>query len=105
ERLRRRARLGDERSGYALERDEEVRRDRGAGVVDGALVVGELERTQAQGLCEPECASLRLVGLRRHARPGAVELLGAAAQRQRLQRMYREATRVRLERCERRAAR
>jgi hypothetical protein len=46
----------DEVGGDAVERDEEVRRDRSARVVERALVVGEDERAQAEGLREPEPA-------------------------------------------------
>ena len=46
----------------------------------------------------------RLVALRRDGRPRAVELLGAARARERLQRVHPEAQRVRIERLQRRRA-
>ena len=85
-----------------MQRDEVVRRDRRAGVVEGPRVVGELERLEAERAREPEAA---LAGVGRLGGDGgkrAVELLGPARTRERLQRMHREAAGVRLERRERR---
>ena len=53
ERLGRRSRRLEQRAGRVAERDEVVGGDRGAGVVGGAILVGERERAQAEGLGEP----------------------------------------------------
>ena len=53
ERRRRRARRVEELGGGAVERDEVVGRDGGAGVVERAAVVGEHERAQPERLREP----------------------------------------------------
>src|SRR6185437_15229511 len=65
--------------------DQVARSDRGAGVVERAVGVGELERLQPEhaGQLEPELE--RLVGLGRDRGPGAVELLGSTRASERLQ--------------------
>ena len=73
-------------------------------MVGGPVLVGERKRSQAEGLGEPGRDEARLLGLGRDGAPGAVELLGAAPQREGLQRMDAEAARVRSERGERRRA-
>ena len=83
------------------ESDEVVGRERGAGVVGGAVRVVELERSQAERLGEPEADGARLVGLGGDRAPGAVELLWAARLGERLQRMQPEPAHVRVERRER----
>ena len=93
ERLGRRARRLEQRPRGGAERDEVVRRHRRARVVRGALVVVELERAQAERLGEPPADVASLVGLGRHRSPDAVELLGAAQLRERLQWVQAEATR------------
>ncbi len=104
ERLRRRAGCREELGRDPVQRDEVVRGDRGARVVERPRVVGELERPQAEQLRELEAERAGLVGLGGDRRPGAVELLGPARARERLQRVEREAPLVRVERRERRRA-
>ena len=86
----------------AIQRDEEVRGDRRACVVERSVVVGEREAAQAERLARARSpgrrASSSLAG---HRSPGAVELLGAARADERLQRVHREAAHVRVERGER----
>ena len=104
ERLGRHVGRLEELARRALEGDEVVRGDRGAGVVERTPIVGERERPQPEGLREPPAGCGRLVGLAGHRGPGPVELVGAAVVRERLQRMDGEAPLVRRERGERRAA-
>ena len=87
-----------------MKRDEVVRRDRRARVVERPRVVCELERAQAQNLRELEAKCPRLVRLRGDRRPRAVELLGPARKGERLQRVQREAPLVRVERRQRHRA-
>ena len=89
----------------AVQRDQEVRRDRRAGVVERAPVVGEIEGAQPERLGEPARRDVAcVVGFAGHGGPRAVDLLGASGARERLQRMHAEAARVRLERRKRRRA-
>ena len=104
ERLRRRACGLEEERRRALERDDVVRREHGAGVVERARRVGELERPQAEQLGELRPLLDGLGGLAGDRGPGAVELLGPARARERLQRVDAEAALVRGERGERRRA-
>jgi hypothetical protein len=83
--------------------DEVVRRDRGAGVVEPPRAVGELERAEPQGSGELEAALARVVPLGGDGCERAVELLGPARSRERLQRVQSEPVRVRVE-CRQRSA-
>ena len=104
ERLGRRARCLEQRARGPTERDEVVGGDRGARVVRRAILVEQRERTEPEYLGEPARNGARLVALAGHRRPGAVELLRPAPQRERLQRMEAESLRVRGECRERRRA-
>jgi hypothetical protein len=70
-------------------------------VVQRAPLVVEGERAQPEDLREGGRDSSCVLGLARHGRPGAVELLGPAVVREGLQRVEREAPRMRGERRER----
>src|SRR4029079_3275894 len=100
ERLRRRAGRREQLGGDAVQRDQVVRRDRGARVVEGTLVVGELERAQVEKLGELEAEGTSFLGLGGDSRPGAVELLRPTRACERLERVEREAPLVRVERRE-----
>ena len=80
-----------------MQRDEVIRGDRGACVVERSRVVRQLEGPQAQCFGEPEAGAPRFLRLARDGGPGAVELLGAARARERLERMEPEPSLVRLE--------
>ena len=105
ERLGRRPGGLEEPRGDAIQRDEEVRSDRSAGVIERSVLVGEQERAQVEGLREPGCPRAGLVVLTGQRRPGSVELFGAARADERLERMNRETADVGVERGEWRAAR
>ena len=64
----RRARRLHQRRGRCVQRHEEARRHGGRRVVGGPILVGELERSQAERIGEPECHRPRLVGLGRSRR-------------------------------------
>ena len=70
-----------------MQRDEVVRGDRRAGVVELPRLLGELERRQAEEVGQLEAALARFVRLAGDRCEGAVELLGSARARERLQRM------------------
>ena len=84
--------------------DEVVRREDRARVVERPRRVGQLERTQAERLRQPEPGLARRRGLGGHGRPRAVELLGCARRREGLKRVDAEAARVRRERRQGRGA-
>ena len=104
ERLGRRACGLEQAARRAVQRHEVVRRDGRARVVERASVVVEVERAQAERQRKLAAVRARLVALAADGRPGAVELLGPARARERLQRVHPEPARVRLERGERRRA-
>ena len=85
-----------------MERDEVVRRDRRAGVVERPDGVVERKRLEAQRLGEPEPDVASIGALSSHSAPGAVELLGASRARERLERMKREAADMWIQRGQRR---
>ncbi len=87
-----------------MQRDEVVRGDRSAGVVERPRVVGEPERLQAQEAGKLEAALARLLGFGRDRGEGSVELLRPSRACERLQGVEPEAALVRVERRERRAA-
>src|SRR5262245_46306160 len=82
ERLRRRCRGLEEGAGDPTQRDEVVRRGRRACVVQRAMLVCELEWAQAEQLGELDTEGAGLVRLAGDCGPGAVELLGAAIERE-----------------------
>ena len=85
-----------------MERDQVVRGDCGARVVERPRLVRELERSQAEHLGDLETERAPLVGLRGDRGPGAVELFRPSRARERLQRVQRKPPRVRIQRGERR---
>src|SRR5207302_6321345 len=87
-----------------VQRDEVAAREHRARVVEGAAVVAELEGPQTERAGEPEAALLRLVVLRGDGAEGSVELLRPAPLDERLERVDRETTLVRIEGGKRRRA-
>src|SRR5207248_6652848 len=83
-------------SGDLVKRDEVVRRDRSARVVERPDFVRQLEWSESERLREPEPGAPRFFGLARDGCPGAVELLWSPRARERLQWMDAEAPPVRL---------
>jgi hypothetical protein len=101
ERGRRRSRLLEELRRGPVDGHQEPLGHRGGRVVEGTVVVVELERAKPQELGEPEAGREGFVARAAHRRPGAVELLGAPVADEGLQRVEREAAGVRVERRER----
>ena len=95
----------EEPGGDAVQRDEEVRRDRRAGVVERARSSASGNGRRPSVSASQSARVARFVVLAGHRAPGAVELLRAAREDEGLQRMHREAANVRVERGERRPAR
>ena len=100
----RRTRGAKELGRHRMQRDEVVRCDRGACVVERTGIVGELERLQAEGLRQPVPRGPRLFPFRSDSRPGSVELLGSSRTRERLERVHREAASMRIECRQRRGS-
>ena len=97
ERLRRRSGGPEELGRDFVQSYEVIRGDCCACVVQRACVVRQLEGPQAQCFGEPEAGAPRFLRLARDGGPGAVELLGAARARERLERMEPEPSLVRFE--------
>src|SRR5215831_8126685 len=87
----------DQLSGRAIKRHQEIRGDRGAGVIEHAAVFTQVERRQAERIGQPAAA---LRGLRRfscHGAPRSVELCGAAIEPEGLKGMQPESPFMRRE--------
>jgi hypothetical protein len=101
ERLGRDAGLAHEARRHALKGHEEVRRDRGTGVVDRLVGVGQHERPQAERTRQPAGGVAGSLGLEGEGAPRAVELLRTAVAGEGLERVDDEPTLVRGERGDR----
>ena len=73
-----------------MNRDEEVRRDRRARVINRAPVVGEIERAETQPARQRPARGAGVGRFAGDGGPCAVDLLGAARARERLERMHAE---------------
>ena len=99
--FRGRARRAEDVGRRLVECDEEAGRDGRARVVERTRGVGQHERLKAEEAGGREARLERFVGLCAHSGPRAVELLGPARERERLERMDGEAPLMRLKRRER----
>ncbi len=80
-----------------MQRDEKITADHRGRVVEGAVFIGDLERTQAKGYCQPACSRQGVIGLAADGAPGTVELLRASVAGQGLERMHAEPPFMRVE--------
>ncbi len=89
--------FGQQASGDVVQRDEEVAADDGGGVVQGAVRVGDLERSEPKGIRQPPGAGHGLGALGADGAPGPVQLLRPAVAGQGLERVNAEAKLVRIQ--------
>ena len=104
QRLRRSAGVREERSRRAMQGHEVIGGERRAGMIERALVVGEVERRESQQPGERVAVGAGVGALRRDRCVCAIQLLGTAATHERLQRMHAEPSAVRVESLQRRSA-